>query len=120
MPDFIRLTDHPDGCKVVIVTSAIGAVKRYKYELTKVLVQGQWIVVVEPEHYVLAMIGVPKHRTVIDERDVPLHQLPDEVLVLAWRQWAERKNVHSLPVATMIEIELHRRGVEVKPEGSEE
>jgi hypothetical protein len=112
--DFITVTDAKNGKRIVIVTSAIGAViADFNVGVTGLIVQGVVMEVREPAEIIHAAMGVPRKRTVIDNRDRPIHELTDEELAVAWKQWCERKNIHSLPVATIIEFELKRRGVTV-------
>lgn len=123
MPDFIRLTTV-EGRRVVVVAAAIGAVRQNTSNLhtdagkvnmtdnkvrTDVLVQGVWVHVRESQEHVLGLMGVPTNRTVFDERDRPYHELSDDELALAWRQYRDARSVHNLGSAAMLEAELRRR-----------
>lgn len=115
MPDFIRLTDAGSGCKIVVVTAMIGAVAApcamHGAPYTQVVVAATTFAVRESAEHVLGLMGVPEHRTVFDERDVPIHELTNEELVSGWQAWAARKSAHAAPWVVMFEAELKRRGI---------
>lgn len=114
MPDFIRLTTET-GHRVIVVTSQIAAVIPPDIgrgdHMTTVFAGNAVFRVKETTDYVLTEMGVPKKRTVFEERDVPVHELTDVELVAGWKEWAERKNLLSTSQAVLFEAELKRRGI---------